>query len=379
MHKFHNRRRYIVLLLFIFVFLFFNAAVVCAETEEKEVDIDGLSKEIKSLEEEYPYPDFAEVFDSIQKFQFLDALEELGNWFLETVTYEITSSRILIGELVGIVIFAAVFSNISFSFQQVTIADSGFLISYFLTFSIIFSNFSIMAHLFKNTITTLSNLLKMMIPVYTIAVTASGNLSTGMIFYEYFMILVLVTNSLSLYVILPLIEYYLLLELLNNFSTKQNISKLCESLYLLLSKGMKLLFFLFFGFHLLETMVVPSFDATKNTLLNKMMGMIPGAGSIAQSVAGTVVGSSILIKNTLGATAIIFIIIMLLIPLIKLLLYTLFYLFLAILLEPISDERFVKCIMAAQKGGLLLIYGLCMTASLFILTIAVTAFATNHM
>ena len=365
MHKFHNRRRYIVLLLFIFVFLFFNAAVVCAETEEKEVDIDGLSKEIKSLEEEYPYPDFAEVFDSIQKFQFLDALEELGNWFLETVTYEITSS--------------AVFSNISFSFQQVTIADSGFLISYFLTFSIIFSNFSIMAHLFKNTITTLSNLLKMMIPVYTIAVTASGNLSTGMIFYEYFMILVLVTNSLSLYVILPLIEYYLLLELLNNFSTKQNISKLCESLYLLLSKGMKLLFFLFFGFHLLETMVVPSFDATKNTLLNKMMGMIPGAGSIAQSVAGTVVGSSILIKNTLGATAIIFIIIMLLIPLIKLLLYTLFYLLLAILLEPISDERFVKCIMAAQKGGLLLIYGLCMTASLFILTIAVTAFATNHM
>ena len=142
---------------------------------------------------------------------------------------------------------------------------------------------------------------------------------------------------------------------------------------------MKLLFFLFFGFHLLETMVVPSFDATKNTLLNKMMGMIPGAGSIAQSVAGTVVGSSILIKNTLGATAIIFIIIMLLIPLIKLLLYTLFYLLLAILLEPISDERFVKCIMAAQKGGLLLIYGLCMTASLFILTIAVTAFATNHM
>ena len=194
MHKFHNRRHYIVLLLFIFVFLFFNAAVVCAETEEKEVDIDGLSKEIKSLEEEYPYPDFAEVFDSIQKFQFLDALEELGNWFLETVTYEITSSRILIGELVGIVIFAAVFSNISFSFQQVTIADSGFLISYFLTFSIIFSNFSIMAHLFKNTITTLSNLLKMMIPVYTIAVTASGNLSTGMIFYEYFMI------NISIYV-----------------------------------------------------------------------------------------------------------------------------------------------------------------------------------
>lgn len=379
MVKQNKCKKHFLLSLLLCVLLFCNLSVVYAESKENELDIDGLSKEIESLEEAYPYPDFAEIFASIQNFQFMDALEEVGTWFLETVTYEITSSRVLMGELVGVIIFAALFSNISSSFQQVSIGESGFLISYFLTFTIIFSNFSIMTKLFRNTVSTLSRLLKMLIPVYTVAVTASGNLSSGMIFYEYFMILVLVTNSLCINVIMPLIEYYLLLELLNHFSEKQNISKLCESLYLLLSKGMKVLFFLFFGFHLLETMVVPSFDSAQNTLLNKMMGMIPGAGSIAQTVAGTVVGSSILIKNTLGVTAIIFIILMLCIPMVKLLLYTLFYLLLAIILEPVSDERFVKCILAAQKAGILLIYGLCMTASLFILTIAVTAFATNHM
>lgn len=379
MVKQNKWKKHFLLSLLLCVLLFCNLSVVSAESKENELDIDGLSKEIESLEEAYPYPDFAEIFASIQNFQFMDALEEVGTWFLETVTYEITSSRVLMGELVGVIIFAALFSNISSSFQQVSIGESGFLISYFLTFTIIFSNFSIMTKLFRNTVSTLSRLLKMLIPVYTVAVTASGNLSSGMIFYEYFMILVLVTNSLCINVIMPLIEYYLLLELLNHFSEKQNISKLCESLYLLLSKGMKVLFFLFFGFHLLETMVVPSFDSAQNTLLNKMMGMIPGAGSIAQTVAGTVVGSSILIKNTLGVTTIIFIILMLCIPMVKLLLYTLFYLLLAIILEPVSDERFVKCILAAQKAGILLIYGLCMTASLFILTIAVTAFATNHM
>ena len=106
--------------------------------------------------------------------------------------------------------------------------------------------------------------------------------------------------------------------------------------------------------------------------------MIPGAGSVAQTVIGTVTGSSILIKNTLGVTAIIFILLMLCIPMIKLLLYTLFYLLLAVLLEPVSDERFVKCILAAQKGGILLMYALTLTGSLFILTIAVTSFATNR-
>ena len=378
MKQWNRKQWHCTLLLLIGVFWLLSVFSVEAQTKEEEIDVDDLSREIQNLEEDYPYPDFEEIFEDIKEFHFLDALEEVGSWILETVIYEIVSSKILMGELVGVVIFAAVFSNISLSFQQAAIGDSGFLISYFLTFTIIFSNFSIMANLFKNTVVTLSGLLKILIPVYTFTVTATGNLTTGMIFYEYFMILVLVINSLCLNIILPLIEYYLLLELLNHFSVKQNISKLCESLYLLLQKGMKLIFFLFFGFHLLETMVVPSFDTSKNAILSKMMGLIPGAGSIAQTVAGTVAGSSILIKNTLGVNVILFILIMLLVPMIKLLLYTFFYLLLAILLEPVSDERFVNCILAAQKGGVLLIYGLAMTGSLFILTIAVTAFATNH-
>lgn len=375
----HSRKwRYLIFPLLTGILCLSFTFFVQAQSQETNVDINDLSKEIRNLEDDYPYPDFEKIFEDIKNFRFTDVMGEVGEWLFDTVTYEITSSKILMGELVGVVIFAAIFSNISSSFQQVTIGDSGFLISYFLTFTIIFSNFTIMTNLFKNTVSALSRLLKMLIPVYTLTVTTSGNLTTGMIFYEYFMILVLVINSICLNILLPLIEYYLLLELLNHFSVKQNISKLCESLYFLLSRGMKFVFFLFFGIHLLETMVVPSFDSTKNAVLNKMMGLIPGAGSIAQTVAGTVIGSSILIKNTLGATAIIFILLMLCIPMLKLMLYTLFYLLLAVLLEPVSDERFIKCILAAEKGGILLMYGLAMTGSLFILTIAVTAFATNR-
>ncbi len=347
------------------------------ETAESQLDIDALEREMESLEEEYEYPDFSAIFDALLDFRFVDALEEAGVWLVETLTYEISTSWVLMGELVGVILFAAIFNNTSSSFRQFAIGDSGFLISYFITFTIIFANFTIMANLFEHTVETLSKLLKMVIPVYTLAVTLSGNLSVGVVFYEYFMIVVLVVNWICLTVILPMIQYYLLLELLNNFSARQNISRLCESLYLLLSKSMKFLFVLFFGFHLLETMVVPSFDATKNAVFNRIVGMIPGAGSVVQSVAGTVVGSSIMIKNTMGATAIIFILLLLAIPIIKLLLYCLFYLILSILLEPVADERFIRCISAAQKSGILLVYTLGITAALFILTIAVTSLATN--
>ena len=185
-------------------------------------------------------------------------------------------------------------------------------------------------------------------------------------------------NWIFLNVFLPLLQYYFLLELISHFSQKQNISKLCEGLYFLLAKGIQVIFFLLFGFHLLETMIAPSFDGAKNSILNKMIGLIPGAGSVVQSVTGTVLGSSLVIKNALGAAGIVFLFLFLLLPLTKLLCYVFFYFLLSVVLEPIADERFVECISAAVKCGLLLIKVLCMSSVLFIVIIALTTLTTNH-
>ena len=125
-------------------------------------------------------------------------------------------------------------------------------------------------------------------------------------------------------------------------------------------------------------MIAPSFDTAKNSVVSKMVGLIPGAGSVVQSVTGTVLGSSMIIKNALGAAGIIFLLLFLLIPLIKLLLYVLFYFLLSVLLEPVTDERFVLCISAAVRGGMLMVKVLCMSSVLFIVIIALTSLSTNH-
>ena len=320
----------------------------------------------------------AHTFGDLMKHMILPCLvlsfQQIGGWFIDIAFREVFSSKILITELIGVILFSAVFSNISSSFQPYGVSDSGFFVTYLITFSIIFTNFTAMTTLFENTVILLSSFLKVLLPVYTLAVSLSGNLSTGVVFYEYFIIVVLLLNWICIKIFLPLLQYYLLLELLNRFSKKQNISRLCEGLFLFLSKGVQVLFFLFFGFHLLETMIAPSFDAAKNNVLNKMIGLIPGAGC----VTGTVLGSSLVIKNALGAAGIVFLFLFLLLPLTKLLCYVFFYFLLSVVLEPVADERFVECISAAVKCGLLLIKVLCMSSVLFIVIIALTTLTTNH-
>ena len=367
------------ILFFILFFTSISVLTLQAQTtqKEEEIDITALSRKIEQLDER-DYPDFASIFQKLVSMRFTEAAQEIGQWMTGAVLQEIFSSKIFIGELAGILLFASVFSNISSAFQSYGVSDSGFLISYFLVFSIIFTNFTVMIAMFKDTVVLLSSFLKVLLPVYTLAVSLSGNLSTGIVFYEYFMIVVLFLNWIFLNVFLPLLQYYFLLELISHFSQKQNISKLCEGLYFLLAKGIQVIFFLLFGFHLLETMIAPSFDGAKNSILNKMIGLIPGAGSVVQSVTGTVLGSSLVIKNALGAAGIVFLFLFLLLPLTKLLCYVFFYFLLSVVLEPIADERFVECISATVKCGLLLIKVLCMSSVLFIVIIALTTLTTNH-
>ena len=367
------------ILFFILFFTSISGLTLQAQTtqKEEEIDITSLSRKIEQLDER-DYPDFASIFQKLVSMRFTEAAQEIGQWMTGAVLQEIFSSKIFIGELAGILLFASVFSNISSAFQSYGVSDSGFLISYFLVFSIIFTNFTVMIAMFKDTVVLLSSFLKVLLPVYTLAVSLSGNLSTGIVFYEYFMIVVLFLNWIFLNVFLPLLQYYFLLELISHFSQKQNISKLCEGIYFLLAKGIQIIFFLLFGFHLLETMIAPSFDSAKNSILNKMIGLIPGAGSIVQSVAGTAIGSSLVIKNAVGAAGILFLFIFLLLPLIKLVIYIFLYFLLSVVLEPIADERFILCINAAVKCGTLMIKVLCMSSVLFIVVIALTSLTTNY-
>lgn len=367
------------ILFFILFFTSISVLTLQAQTtqKEEEIDITALSRKIEQLDER-DYPDFASIFQKLVSMRFTEAAQEIGQWMTGAVLQEILSSKIFIGELAGILLFASVFSNISSAFQSYGVSDSGFLISYFLVFSIIFTNFTVMIAMFKDTVVLLSSFLKVLLPVYTLAVSLSGNLSTGIVFYEYFMIVVLFLNWIFLNVFLPLLQYYFLLELISHFSQKQNISKLCEGLYFLLAKGIQVIFFLLFGFHLLETMIAPSFDGAKNSILNKMIGLIPGAGSIVQSVAGTAIGSSLVIKNAVGAAGILFLLIFLLLPLVKLFIYIFLYFLLSVVLEPIADERFILCINAAVKCGTLMIKVLCMSSVLFIVVIALTSLTTNY-
>ncbi|MBQ9156391.1 MAG: stage III sporulation protein AE [Eubacterium sp.] len=350
-----------------------------ADSPSDTIDIDALAEELHLLEDEYSYPDFKELYSLIRALRWHELGQMLLNWILETLTWEIRSTGLIYREVIGLILFTTIFSTLTSAFPGSSAGETGTMISWILLFMLLFSDFRIMSGLFRETLFHLSDVLKIMIPVFTAAVTVSGNLTAGVAVYEYFMLLILFLNWGFLHILLPGISYYFVLEMLHSLSPRQQLSRLCAVWHKVLKKGMRLTFYLFFGAHVMESMLLPSIDAARTGVAGQIAGLIPGAGSVARTVTNTVLASAMVIKNTLGVTIILFLVVILAIPLCKLLIYILFNVILSILLEPVSDRRYTACISMTARCGTLLIHGLGMSAALFIMAIAVTSMATNQM
>lgn len=106
--------------------------------------------------------------------------------------------------------------------------------------------------------------------------------------------------------------------------------------------------------------------------------MIPGVGNVFNSVSDLVLGSAILIKNSIGVAALLVLAVLCLIPAAKLVLFSLSYKLAAAVIQPVSDVRIVECISSVGEGMFLLMKTMVVSGILFWLTLAVMCAATGR-
>ena len=141
--------------------------------------------------------------------------------------------------------------------------------------------------------------------------------------------------------------------------------------------GTRSLIGLVLGFQLIQGMVLPYADAVKSVGVQKLLQVIPGVGAGAGAVTKLILGSGVLIKNTMGAAAVLILVLLSLIPVLKLVVLLVMYRTVAAVLEPVADKRLVGCISGVADGQKLLLGLVTSGLLLFIITIALICTGTN--
>ena len=135
--------------------------------------------------------------------------------------------------------------------------------------------------------------------------------------------------------------------------------------------ALKILLTAVMGFNTIQGMITPAIDSLKNTAFTRAARMLPGVGNAAGGVADVLLGSAVLLKNGVGASAVLVLALLCLGPLVQLGVLTLLLKGTAALIQPVCDKRFSGCVSGAGEGVRLLFQAVFTVTVLFVVTIVV--------
>ncbi|MFT4146601.1 MAG: stage III sporulation protein AE [Mobilitalea sp.] len=345
------------------------------------------------LPEDINYDEIQEVIDDVlgngEDFSFSSYINKLTNQeetfsfsgivnqLLNSVKGEISENLTTLGNLITISLIAALFTNFSLAFKNNNVSETGFYVTYLLMFGLLISSFVIASRIATTTIAAILDFMKALVPTYLMSVAFCSGTTTSLVYYEAALGLITLVDFALIKIVIPMINFYLIIVLANNLSKEDMLSRLADLILTAISWILKSLLALVIGFSAIKGLIVPVADHVKRTALYKASEAIPGIGDALGGVTETLLGAGILLKNAIGVTGLIVILTICAVPGIKLLIITAVYKVGGAALQPISDKRFIECIGASAKSAGLLLQTVFVGAVLFLLAITIVAVTTG--
>ncbi len=372
--------------IFLFVFIWGNQRL-CANAKEEEDMLDEflygqagmweLDEVEGGMTELFPEIsiDLDEILVLIMKGNLAEALSELGGGIKETVLGEITGMRRLFTGILVIGICSALFSNFADVFSGRQVSRIGFYFMYLFLISLLLQAFASSAQIAVMSMENAVLFVKLFIPTYFLTVGACVGSVTAVFYYQLMLVVAYLIESFLLHGLLPFVYSYVLLALLNGIWAEERLTLLLD----LLKKGItlvqKALVGVIMSLSLVQSVIVPALDGLKITAFKKTLAAIPGAGGIASGMTELMLGSAVLIKNSMGVMFLLLLLFVCIVPLCKLFLVGSFMKCGAALAGIVSDKKISGCVDRVGEGCFLLVKCLFTSVTLFLIVIGVVAYS----
>lgn len=382
-HRKHkNKKRNYIRLLFGILFFFLSCSLFPKEAKaseefQKDIDYVEIQKVIDDIMDREDNIDFGAYVGKLMSGEETFSLENIGNQLIQSIKGEITANLGTFARLISIALIAAIFTNLSMALKNNQVSETGYYVTYLLLFSLLISSFIAASTIAASAVGKILDFMKALVPAYFMSVGFCTGSATSLVFYEAALVIISVVDVIIIRVVIPLINFYLVIMLANNLSKEDMLSRLAGLFETIIKWLLKSLLAAVVGFQAIQGLIVPVADQVKRSALLKASSAIPGIGNTLGSVTETVLGAGVLLKNAIGVAGLIVILVICAVPILKLMIITLIYKCGGAALQPVSDKRIIECIGASAKSSELLLQSVFVGAVLFLLSITIVAVSTG--
>lgn len=298
-------------------------------------------------------------------------------WAADSLFFELAANKALLVEVVLLVMGFSILRNFSGAFRSAYISELCFMLVYCVLAVMLLQSFLAFRDIVTDALNRSVSFMQALIPALCIAMVFSSGAGASAGFYQMAFLVIYLIQWLFLKLLMPCIHIYVILELFNHFFEDEKFQNLTELINGLVCWGLKISGAIVLGLNVVQSLIAPARDRFVNGTVSKVASAIPGIGNSIDSVSELVLGSGLLIKNSVGAAALIILVISSLIPIAKVLCMAVLYKLAAVVTEPVSDKRIAGCLKSMAEGGILYVKLLVYCMVLFFLTVALSTAASS--
>lgn len=343
----------------------------------QEYGLDRLERSMESLFPEYDLS-LEELMKKVMTGDILGAMTEFLQGILAGLSDSAMSIKNIFLWLVILGVISALMTHFAEVFDKHQIADLSFYFIYLLMSAILLKCFAISLQTATDSVENIVLFIKMLVPTYFLSVGIATGTTTVTAYYQLMLILIYAVEKIFVGVVLPLIYGYCLLSMVNGIWAEEKLTLLIELIEKCTGWILKGSLGVVTGVSIFQAVVTPVIDSVKASALQKMVSAIPGVGNAADGVVQLVVGSAVVIKNSIGIVLLILLLVLCAAPLLEIFISAVLLKCAAAFVGMVSGRRMTGCVDHVGNACLMLFRTVGTAMLLFLITLSVVATATNR-
>jgi stage III sporulation protein AE len=264
------------------------------------------------------------------------------------------------------------------AFEKSTISKVAYSIVYMVLVIIALNSFHIAIVYTNEAIGSMISFVLALVPLLLALIAASGGLISAAFFHPVILFLMNISGMFMQYIILPLLFLATLLSIVSTMSEQYKVSQLAALLRNWCIGLMGLFLTVFLGVISVQGASAAVTDGITIRTAKFVTGnFIPVIGRMFTDATDTVVGASVLLKNTVGIAGVGILLIIVAFPAIKILMIAFIYKFAAAILQPLGGGPIITCLDIISKSVIYVFAALGIVSLMFFLCITVIVAAGN--
>ncbi|MFT9117053.1 MAG: stage III sporulation protein AE [Sporolactobacillus sp.] len=319
-------------------------------------------------------PSFKEFVQSNKQGFFKQLLQGMLHYFLN----ELIVSSQLLGTLILLSVFATVLQAIQTAFDQKTVSKVAEFVVMLALLILLLNSFDVAIDYTKSTVDQMGQFLLALLPLIFGLTAATGGISSVAFFHPLVIFLVNTSGWLVSLFIMPLLFLSALLAIVSTLSDNYKLTRLSKLMQTVALFTMAAFFAVFLGVMSVQGVAVSLSDG----LLVKSAkfftaNFLPVVGRMFTEAADTVLGASVLLKNTIGIAGLLILFCITAFPLLKVLSLAFIYNVASAILQPLGGGPVIECLGIMAKCMFYLFAALSVVSLMFFLALTIIITSGN--